>query len=104
MIEKYKKEISKRLIKELLDIQLLRLINTENNWGYKIKKTIETTLDIKLRHGALYPTLNQLQNDGYLISQNQKQNGRYRKTYKLTNKGRQYLKAYYAILGEQIST
>jgi len=104
MTEVYKKEIAKRLTKDLLDIQLLRLIDIENIWGYKIKKTFENDLGIKLRHGALYPTLNQLEQQGFLTSQTQKQNGRSRKTYTTTPKGKQYLQDYYAILKEQLKT
>jgi PadR family transcriptional regulator, regulatory protein PadR len=103
MTEEYQKEITRRLTKDLLDIQLLRLIDTENMWGYKIKKSIETNLGIKLRHGALYPTLNQLEQQGFLTSQTQKQNGRERKTYSLTLKGKQYLQAYYSIIKEQLT-
>ena len=103
MTEEFKQEITKRLTKELLDIQLLRLIDAENVWGYKIKKTFEKDFGIKLRHGALYPTLNQLEQKGLLSSSIQKQNGRKRKTYSLTSKGRKYLEDYYLVLKEQLT-
>ncbi len=102
MTESYKKEIVRRLTKNLLDIQLLRLIRNEPMWGYKIKKTVETDLGIKLRHGALYPTLNYLENGGFLTSQKQQHEGRARKIYTLTPEGKLYLESYYVVLKEQM--
>jgi PadR family transcriptional regulator PadR len=71
-------------------------------WGYKIKKQIEATTGVKLRHGALYPLLNKLERQGFLKSQKQKQDGRTRKVYTITEKGKQYIEAYHNILKEQI--
>ncbi|RLI16065.1 hypothetical protein DRO44_05690, partial [Candidatus Bathyarchaeota archaeon] len=61
MTETFQKEIVQRITKNLLDIQILKLINTEPMWGYKIKKEVETRFGVKLRHGALYPLLNSLE-------------------------------------------
>ncbi|PMB74749.1 hypothetical protein C0195_01305, partial [Candidatus Bathyarchaeota archaeon] len=69
MSETFKKEIVQRITRSLLDIQILRLINTDPMWGYKIKKEIETKFAVKLRHGALYPLLNKLEREGFLKSQ-----------------------------------
>lgn len=102
MTEDYKKEIIQRITKNLLDIQLLRFIDAEPMWGYKIKKTVENDLDIKLRHGALYPMLNYLEREGFVVSQKQQQQGRARKVYTLTEKGTQYLESYYSVLEGQM--
>jgi PadR family transcriptional regulator PadR len=102
MTQDYKKEIVQRITKNLLDIQLLRLVETQPTWGYKIKKTVENDLNIKLRHGALYPMLNHLEQEGFLTSQRQPQNGRARKVYTLTEKGKEYLKSYYSVLKDQM--
>ena len=102
MTQDYKKQIVQRITKNLLDIQLLRLLETEPMWGYKIKKTFEADSGIKLRHGALYPTLNSLEQEGYLTSQKQQHSGRARKTYTLTPKGTEFLESYYAVLKEQL--
>jgi PadR family transcriptional regulator, regulatory protein PadR len=104
MSEAYQKEITNRLTKTFLDIQLLRLVATEPMWGYKIKKTVETSFGVKLRHGALYPMLNYLEKEGFLTCQKQQQNGRARKVYTTTAKGKEYLEAYYSLLKEQIQT
>ncbi|MEM3759861.1 MAG: PadR family transcriptional regulator [Candidatus Bathyarchaeia archaeon] len=102
MTENYKKEIVQRITRNLLDIQILRLLSTEPMWGYKIKKQIETKYEVKLRHGALYPLLNTLEQKGFLNSQQQRQGGRTRKVYTITKKGKEYIEAYNTILKEQI--
>jgi PadR family transcriptional regulator PadR len=102
MTSDFKKKIARRLTRDMLDLQLLRLINAEPTWGYKIKKSVETDLDIKLRHGALYPTLNAMEQDGLVASRRQQKSGRSRKIYSLTPKGKEYLDAYYAVLKEQL--
>ncbi len=100
--DNYKKEIIQRITKNLLDIQLLRLVEKEPMWGYKIKKTVESNLGIKLRHGALYPMLNYLEKEGFVTSQRQQQSGRARKVYTTTEKGKKYLESYRAVLKDQI--
>jgi len=102
MTENFRKEIVQRITRNLLDIQILRLIQGQPMWGYKIKKQAETKYDVKLRHGALYPLLNALEQKGFLTSQKQQQGGRTRKVYTITKKGKQYTKTYNDILREQL--
>ena len=102
MSEIYKKEIVQHIIRNLLDIQLLRIVQAEPTWGYKIKKQVEIDFNIKLRHGALYPTLNSLEQKGFVASTKQKKDGRARKVYNITDKGRIYLQTYYSILKGQL--
>jgi len=104
--ETFKKQIVQRIVKNLLDIFILQMIRDQPTWawGYRIKKNIEQEYGIKLRHGALYPLLNSLENSGYLTSRKEKHGGRIRKVYEITSKGIQYLHAYYKFLSEQIQT
>jgi len=102
MSEAFKKELVQRITRNLLDIQILRLIQTEPMWGYKIKKQAETKFNVKLRHGALYPLLNTMEKESFVTSQKQQQGGRTRKVYTITKKGEEYLKTYNTILEEQI--
>jgi DNA-binding PadR family transcriptional regulator len=103
MSETYKKEIVQHIIRNLLDIQLLRIIQTQPTWGYKIKKQVEADFNIKLRHGALYPALNALEQKGFLESKKQKKDGRARKVYTITENGKSYLQTYYSILQDQLA-
>ncbi|MEM3699660.1 MAG: helix-turn-helix transcriptional regulator [Candidatus Bathyarchaeia archaeon] len=102
MAQNYKKEIVQRITRNLLDIQILRLLNAEPMWGYKIKKQVETKYEVKLRHGALYPLLKTLEQKGFLKSQQQRQGRRTRKLYAITEKGKEYIETYNSILKEQI--
>lgn len=102
MTETFKKEIVQRITRKLPNIQILRLIQTQPMWGYRIKKEVEKRFGVKLRHGALYPLLNNLERKGFLTSQKQRKGGRTRKVYTITRKGIQYLEAYNSILKEQL--
>jgi DNA-binding PadR family transcriptional regulator len=100
--EIFKKEIVQRITRNLLDIQVLRLIQTEPAWGYKIKKQAEAKFGVKLRHAALYPLLNELERESFVTGQIQRQGGRKRKVYGITRKGEEYLEAYNSILKQQL--
>jgi DNA-binding PadR family transcriptional regulator len=100
--ETYKKEIVQRITRNLLDIQILRLVRSRPMWGYMIKKQAEARFGVTLRHGALYPLLNALERESFLTSQKQQQGGRTRKVYTITRKGEEYVTTYNAILEEQI--
>ena len=102
LTETFREELVQRMTRNLLDIQLLRLIQTQPMWGYKIKKVVEALFGVTLRHGALYPLLNRLEAEGFLTSEKQKQGGRTRKVYTITRKGKQYIETYAGILKEQI--
>jgi len=104
MAETYRKELVQRITRNLLDIQILRLIETQPMWGYKVKKQAEAKFGVKLRHGALYPLLNQLEQKSFLTSEKQQQGGRTRKVYAMTRKGEEYIEAYNSILKEQIGS
>jgi len=102
MEENLKKEIVQHITKNLLDIQILHIINKQPTWGYKIKKQIEATSGLKIRHGALYPLLKKLEEKGLITSQKQQQGKRTRKIYTTTEKGKDYIKTYMSILNEQL--
>jgi DNA-binding PadR family transcriptional regulator len=101
LTEEYKKQISERFANDFLDMQLLQLIGRKPAWGYKMKKIMKSDFGIDLRNGVLYPTLNLLEKKGFVSSQKDTQKGRQRKTYGLTIKGKEYLKAYLLIIKEQ---
>ena len=102
MSEKYQKEIVQHIIRNLLDMQLLRIVQAQPTWGYKIKKQVEADFNIKLRHGALYPALNTLEQRGFLECKKQQKSGRSRKVYAITESGKIYLQTYYGILQGQL--
>ncbi len=102
MTEDLKKRIVQRITRNFLDILVLRLIQAEPMWGYKIIKKTERLFGIKIRHGALYPLLNSLETEGYTRSEKMTKEGRVRKVYKITSKGIQLLDVYNEFLKEQL--
>jgi PadR family transcriptional regulator PadR len=100
--ESFKEEIVQRIFRNFLDIMVLRLVRKEAMWGYRIIKHVEKEHGVKLRHGALYPLLNDLERKGYLRSRPDAKGGRVRKIYEITSKGVQLLDAYDAALQSQI--
>ncbi|MCW3998377.1 MAG: PadR family transcriptional regulator [Candidatus Bathyarchaeota archaeon] len=99
----YHDQFIQRLIMNLLDVHLLRIVKNQPLWGYKIKKNIENVFNIRIRHSVLYPTLNDLEKKGFLNSQKQTKSGRVRKVYTITAKGKKYIESYYAVLDDQIN-
>jgi DNA-binding PadR family transcriptional regulator len=102
LTEDPKKQIVQRINRNFLDILILRLIQAEQMWGYKIIKKTEKLFGIKLRHGALYPLLKTLETEGYVKSEKITQRGRVRKVYEITPKGIELVDAYYDFLKEQL--
>ena len=102
MTENPKKQIVQRLTRNFLDILILRLIQIEPMWGYKIIKKTKRLFGLNLRHGALYPLLNTLEKEGYVKSIKITKKGRTRKVYEIAPKGVQLVSAYYDYLKEQI--
>ena len=102
MNNKIKKQIVQRLNKSFLDILILRLIESEPIWGYKIIKKTREFFGLKLGYGTLYPLLNFLETKGYVKSEKVKTTGRIRKIYQITEKGKEVLDIYYYVLGEQL--
>lgn len=102
MTETFRKGLVQRITRNLLDVQILRLIQKEPMWGYKIKQETETRFNIRLGHGVLYPLLKSLEESSFITCQKERQGGRTRKIYTTTEKGNQYLETYNQVLQEQI--
>lgn len=92
------------MTRNLLDVQIVRLLATQPMWGYMVKKQVEARFNVKLRHGALYPMLNSLEKQGFLAGQQERQGGRRRKVYAITRRGEEYIELYNTILGEQLDS
>jgi DNA-binding PadR family transcriptional regulator len=97
-----KQQIVQRIFRNFTDIMLLRLIQAQPMWGYKIKKEVQMKYGIKLRHGALYPLLNTLEQEGYIKSKKETKGGRIRKIYQITPKGSALLDIYQKTIKEQL--
>jgi DNA-binding PadR family transcriptional regulator len=97
-------QLKRRFSKSFLDVLILQLIDAGPTWGYNIIKETETEYGVRLRHGALYPTLNDLERKGLVKSRRELQKGRARKIYEITSSGSQLLEAYYAFIKRHLSS
>jgi PadR family transcriptional regulator PadR len=95
-------EFKRRFVKDFLDVLILQQVEAEPVWGYEIIKKTEMIYNVKLRHGALYPMLNELETKGFVKSRRELQKGRARKIYEITNDGKQFLQAWYDFFKEQL--
>jgi DNA-binding PadR family transcriptional regulator len=96
--------IKRRFAKSFLDILILQIINTTPTWGYDIIKKTQEQYKVKLRHGALYPMLQQLETERLVISRRELQKGRVRKVYQITDKGTQLLDSYYELIDHHLKS
>ena len=102
LTENASEQLVQRIVRNLLDIHILKLVETEPMWGYNIIKKMKALYGIKIRHGALYPLLNKLEANDYIRSIREIQKGRVRKTYVITQRGKQLVQAYYDVLKQQL--
>jgi len=95
-------QMRRRFVKSFLDILILQLVRTGSTWGYDIIKKTEAQYKVKLRHGALYPMLRELEKKGLATSRRELQKGRTRKIYEVTEDGARLLDAYYDLIKEHL--
>jgi len=95
-------DMKRRFIKSFLDLVVLKLVQDEPMWGYKILKKTKAAYQIKLRHGALYPLLSTLEANGFIKGKKELQKGRIRKVYQITPKGTQLLETCQNFLKQQL--
>ncbi len=95
-------KLRQRFAKDFLDLLILQQVESAPTWGYSIIKKTETTYKIKLRHGALYPMLCKMEDQGLVKFRKELQKGRVRKIYQITKYGKSLLQAYHGFLMEQL--
>ena len=75
-----------QLKRGLLDVCVLAAIETEDSYGYKIIKDVKPY--VVLSESTLYTILKRLETAGLLTVYSTEHNGRLRKYYRITDKGR----------------
>ena len=75
-----------------LDICVLASLHNEDSYGYKIIQSLNGVVDIS--ESTLYPILRRLESSECLTSYSVEHNGRLRKFYSITSKGRDRVKEY----------
>jgi len=104
LIETFIEEVKQRFARVFLDVLILKLVQIEPMWGYRIIKETKKMFRVKLRHSALYPLLHSLEVKGFLRSRREVKDGRVRKVYEITSKGIQFIDFYHDFLKEQLQT
>lgn len=74
----------------LIECLILSVVSVQDSYGYEISQTVKMVSDIK--ESTLYPILRKLENSGFLKAYEQEFQGRKRKYYAITEKGREQLK------------
>lgn len=80
-----------RLINQaLIRFCVLKVLRLKDYHGYALGPAVDRYSDgfCKPTEGTLYPALAELARGGYISMKNEKVNGRVRKTYQITDKGR----------------
>ena len=72
---------------------VLSLLKGQDLYGYQMITELERRSDhtFQMKEGTLYPVLKKLENSGYVTSYQAEANGRTRKYYRLTRRGRELL-------------
>lgn len=72
--------------KGIVEVCVLATLNKSSSYGYKIISDISEIIEIK--ESTLYPILRRLETQELLTTYNEEFNGRMRKYYEITSKGR----------------
>lgn len=73
----------------LIECLILSVVEVKDSYGYEISQTVKLVSDIK--ESTLYPILRKLENSEYLTAYTQEFQGRKRKYYSITEKGKKQL-------------
>lgn len=77
----------------LLDACVLAVVMREDTYGYKLTQEVKQIMDVS--ESTLYPVLRRLQKYGYLRTYDKTFQGRNRRYYTVTEKGREQFQQFY---------
>lgn len=77
----------------LLDACVLSILHENDTYGYKLTQELKQSLNVS--ESTLYPVLRRLTKEEYLATYDQQYEGRNRRYYKLTEKGKEQYEIYY---------
>jgi PadR family transcriptional regulator PadR len=85
------KAVENRVVKGLLDIIVLRIVNSQPTHGYEIIQRIRRGFGIYVGPSTIYPLLNALEEEGYVKGEWNMDTERPRKLYAITAAGQALL-------------
>ncbi len=93
MFQNMERDWRDRVVKNNLDLIVLRLLSYKPLWGYEVNGAIRDRFQVYLSAGTLYPLLHSLEEDGYIKGEWDSERGRGRRIYKITDSGISFLEA-----------
>lgn len=72
-------------------IIILKLLSKNPKHGYQLSKDVGNEFGYEPSMGSLHPTLNKMEDEGLIMSAGSVEQGRYKKIYSITSKGRDEL-------------
>jgi PadR family transcriptional regulator PadR len=93
LIRNLEKDWRERVVKNNLDLIILRLLRSKPRWGYEVNIAIRDKFKVYLSAGTLYPLLHSLEEDGHIQGEWESEGGRGRRIYKITESGMNFLEA-----------
>lgn len=87
-----------QLKKGLLEVCVLAAIKTEESYGYKIISDVSPYIEIS--ESTLYPILKRLELTGMVTTRSKEYNGRLRKYYMITQRGKERINDFVQDLDE----
>ena len=78
----------------LLDACVLAVLSRGDTYGYVLTQQVRAVIEVS--ESALYPVLRRLQKDGCLSTYDQPYQGRNRRYYRITERGKDCLRSYRA--------
>jgi PadR family transcriptional regulator PadR len=81
-----------QLKKGLLDVCVLATLNEGDSYGYKIVSAVSTCIEVS--ESTLYPILKRLEAASFVTTYSVEHNGRLRKYYTITPKGREKINTF----------
>ena len=87
-----------QLKKGLLEVCVLAALKKEESYGYKIISDVSPYIEIS--ESTLYPILKRLETTGCLTTRSKEYNGRLRKYYMITERGRDRIRTFIADIDE----
>ena len=87
-----------QLKKGLLEVCVLAALKKEESYGYKIISDVSPYIEIS--ESTLYPILKRLETTGCLTTRSKEYNGRLRKYYMITERGRDRIRTFIADLDD----
>jgi PadR family transcriptional regulator PadR len=91
VIRNIEKDWRERVVKNNLDLIILRLLRSKPRWGYEVNIAIRDKFRVYLSAGTLYPLLHSLEEDGHIQGEWESEKGRGRRIYKITDTGINFL-------------